>query len=372
MISITSEQFEFINGWNLSGSSTAVTNPDPSASIYLIRDGGWAVVDTNGVNQEEWMNLTSLGTFDDPTTDTAYYLQIDGGAPTDVVLPGPVNQGIKIYESGSFDYRNFFRIYLREPGKLYGFYDLLTEQNLTELTYRKYALPLTNGQDLKIENTEATASQYTGITITYFETPQSRTIGAGSFDFDIIIDGNSRTAEEIYERVQYELRLADDIDDDGTNARRGDTAEELLAFVGDTLVTSTGVYIDNFQPADTNRLEFVDATGITRTFPFVAAGTLFFNENLTGDTNAIYKLFFTNDDAGDNIGFDFGTQDAIIINQNNGNPITGSVSGQPSIDFDYDYDGNTQRGAASAGSDVPYTAVSLGLGTAQYVNSNLW
>jgi hypothetical protein len=94
---------------------------------------------------------------------------------------------------------------------------------------------------------------------------------------------------------------------------------------------------------------------------------LLFNTNLTNDSASIYKLFFTNDDAGDNTGRDFGTQDAIIIQSNNLQPITGSVDQSSSIAFNYDYDGNIQRGSDSSGSDVPFTGVALGLGTAQYV-----
>jgi hypothetical protein len=42
----------------------------------------------------------------------------------------------------NFDYRTFYKIYLREQGKIYGFYDLINEQNITALTFKKYALPL--------------------------------------------------------------------------------------------------------------------------------------------------------------------------------------------------------------------------------------
>ena len=66
ILSITTEQFEFINGWNLSGSLA-----DISASQYLVRDGGWAVVASDGNNAEEWMNLTTLGQFQS-ATDNAY------------------------------------------------------------------------------------------------------------------------------------------------------------------------------------------------------------------------------------------------------------------------------------------------------------
>lgn len=384
MISITTEQFELINGWNFSGSVA-----EPSASQYLIRDGGWAVVNLAGNNTEEWMNLTTLGQFSS-STDTAYYYQLEGtsslGAFPDTIFSGPVNQGIRIYASASadaqnFDYRGVFKIYLREQGATYGFYNLISEQNLTSLTYRKFALPLTNAEDLNISATddEITGSApYTGMSITYFTSSFERLIGATSRSFHVLIDGAGGTKQQIYEYVQKQLRSGSGFNiDSGDNFPSGVTgsvAEELLEFVGDTLktkyqstvggdiATSGGVYIDNFLTSDINTITFVDDTETERTFPFVAAGNLLFNDNLTGDSDAIYKLFFTSGSTGE-----FGTQDAVIINDNNDSPITGSVDGSASIAFSYDYDNNEQRGGGTSGSDVPFTGVSIGLGTAQYV-----
>ena len=382
VISITTEQFEFINGWNLSGSLA-----DISASQYLVRDGGWAVVNNAGNNTEEWMNLTTLGTFDDAAVDQAYYYQSQSGIISDTIFNGPVNQAIRVYASASaddqnFDYRTFFKVYLREQGKTYDFYDLIDEQNLTTLDYKKFALPLTNGNDLNISVTDDTitgSAPYTSMAINYTTSSFTQTIGGTEYSFKVQIDGGSGTKQQIYEYVQYQLRQASNIDSQGEIASgvTGSVAEELLEFVGDQLVAKAqsdvggtgagGVYIVNFQAADTNNLTFIDNSGATVNFPFVAAGSLLFNANLTGDSDAIYKIFFTNNDAGDDDGKDFGTQDAIIINDNSGAPITGSVDGSGSIAFDYDYDNNIQRGVASSGSDVPFTGVSLGLGTAQYV-----
>ena len=226
-------------------------------------------------------------------------------------------------------------------------------------------MPLSNGTDLKITNTDgdiSTLEPYTNMSITYFTESQTRTIGAGDFEFDIIIDGAAGTAEEIYEFVQWSLRQTTDIDADAGAEKRGDIAPELLAFVGDTLRGEPGVYIDNFQAADTNRLEFFDTGSVQRLFPFVAAGTIFFNNNLSGDSDAIFRLFFTSGSAGE-----WGTETAIIINDNSDTPIAGLVNGSSSLQFDYDYDGNGQRVSPSSGSDAPYTAVAIGLGAAQYV-----
>ncbi len=373
-VAITGEQFEVVNGWDFADATTK----------NFIRDAGWALRDAGGTLLEEYMNITSLGLFDDPLVDQAYYLQEDGGTPDQVVLPGEVNQAIQIFDSGvPFNYRDFFRIFLREEGKTYGFYDLNEEQNIVNLTFRKFALPLINAVDLKydindtdIDSTNdgtADIAPYSGMSIEYYDTDQSRTLGAtGTFQFRIIVDGNNGTAEQIYQFVQWSLRQEGNINDNGlTDPVRGYTAEELVEFIGDTLRTKTtsdgGVFIDNFRAEDTNRLEFSDNTGNIRVFPFVAAGSIIFNDNLQNDVSASYFVFFTNDDAGDDTGRDFGTADAIIIEDNDGDPITGSVDGQSSIGFSYDYDGNIQRGSTSSGSDAPFTAVALGLDTAQYV-----
>ena len=378
-VAITGEQFELVNDWDFLDIDTK----------NLIRDAGWALRDAGGDSLEEYMNITSLGLFDDPTTDQAYYLQEDGGTPDQIVLTGEVNQAIQIFDSvAPFNYRDFFRIFLREEGKTYGFYDLNAEQNITQLTFRKFALPLINAVDLKYDiddtdidsNSDGTADEapYSGMSIEYFDVDQSRTLGAtGTFQFRIIIDGNNGTAEQIYQFVQWSLRQELNINDNAgtdpgeTDEVRGDTAEELLEFIGDTLRTKLtadgGVYIDNFQAQDTNRLEFTDNSGEVRIFPFVAAGNLIFNDNLQGDTDARYFVFFTNDEAGDDAGNNFGTADAILIEDNSGDPITGDVDGQSQIGFDFDYDGNVQRGSGSDGTPAPFTGVALGLGTAQYV-----
>lgn len=110
------------------------------------------------------------------------------------------------------------------------------------------------------------------------------------------------TAEEIYEKVQYLLRQATDIDSTDQTVV-GETADGLLVFVGDTLVTGraipsnpngggSGVFIEGFDANDTNRLTFTDNTGTERTFPFVAAGSLLFNANLVNDSAGEYWMFF--------------------------------------------------------------------------------
>jgi hypothetical protein len=427
-VAITAEQFELVDGWTFLNAS----------SEQLIRDAGWAVRNTSGNIVEMWANITTLGAFD-AATDLAYYQQEVDGASTDIAFAGEVNQAVQIVDDPNgdgnyvdgFDYRTYFKIFLREENKTFDSYELISEQSptdeagLTQMTYRKYALPLSNGTDLNYVESDAnigTITPYTDIDIEYlvgnnFYTTDQGTYavddvvqdgagrwyictGAGTVDatdyadlgtmggagtatfsaysgerlingvyyaFNVIVDGNvdgtgnNALKQEIYEKVQYSLRQATDIDA-GAGSVIGKTADDLLFFEGDTLKTQPGVYIDDFNSADTNSLEFADVnfTGTYRTFPFVAAGDLLFNDVIQGDTTAKYWLFFTNDDAGTNAGNDFDTSGAIIIDDNSGTDITGDVSGQASISFDYDYDNNVQRGAGSDATDVPYTGIVIG------------
>jgi hypothetical protein len=354
-------QFDMIGDWDWGDQTTR----------ELIRDGGWAVKNSSGVSLEEYMNLTSLGSFLE-STDKAYYTQGDASAPTDVVLSDVVNQAIKVYgdaSHGSIDYRGDFILFLREEAKTYDKYDLLVAQNIAALTYKKYALPLSNASDaIKITHSDAEVAlaPYTNIDITYFASDQSKTIGAGSYPFRRIIEGDGKTLEQIYEKVMYQLRQTTDVDEGAGNVR-GDTADDLLWFVGDTLHTRKGVFIENIQSVDQNRIVFLDQNEVERVYPYASAGTLSFNAALQNDADAIYRMFFTNNDSGDNDGSDYGTDDAIIVNDNVGSPISGNVGGSSTINFDFDYDGNVQRGAASAGTDAPVTLVAIGLDTAQYV-----
>ena len=96
-------------------------------------------------------------------------------------------------------------------------------------------------------------------------------------------------------------------------------------------------------------------------------------------------MFFTTDDAGDNLGRDYGSEFAIVVNDATSptpNAIQGFVnasggathggsrtvnSGTTSITFTYDFDGNDQRGIASKGVAAPVTLVAIGAPTAQFV-----
>ena len=349
-ITITPEQFEFVKGWK----------PANDTTRNLLRACGWREIDQFGVTNREYMGIVSLGNID--AGDTAYY-SFDGDiSKTDFDFAGPVNQGIQTFgdfSNGDFDRRaDSLTTYIRTQGKLYG--SATTGSiGLSSLNYITNRFPLAEAVDTKItasDNDILTLAPYTGMSISYGNTVRS--IGDVDRNFKAVVDGNFGTAEQINEFVQYALRQATDIDENESGVV-GDLADSLTAFLGNTLKTRTGVYIDNFLPDDTNRIIFTDNGGVERTFPFVASGTFGFNANLASDNDAVYRVFFTDT---------FGTANATIVNDNSGAPLSGLVSGFESIGFDFDYDGNTQQ-SRTAGTDADITVVAIGLDSAQYVSA---
>ena len=214
-----------------------------------------------------------------------------------------------------------------------------------------------------------------------------REISVGStnfYAFTVAVDGDTTTANyndgaattaQIYEFVQYQLRQAADIDEVSPGTVIGKTAEALLSFVGDTLVTSSGVYVDSFKDTEINSIDFYDYSATVRRFDFTAFLIINFGQNLQDDEYAKYWVFFTNDDDGDNSGNDFGTANAVIVDDAAGTDMAGDVnntgpySPRASVSHSYNYDGNVQRGAASAGKDAPITVVAIGLDKGQYVQA---
>lgn len=377
MVAITPEQFEFVNGWE----------PLDDSTRKLLRTGGWREITPGGAVKREYAGVISLGNIDatDKTTgDRAYYAFASDTAETVFTWAGPVNEAVQTFgdaANGNFDKRTeLLTLYIREQGKVYGSQNT-TQIGVGELSYITYRFPLSESADLNIsanDTTISTTAPYTGMSITYNAVAQSSAslytsdLQGGPYDFGVIVDANGGSTREVYEFVQWSLRQSTNIDADVTGADKpGLLQDALLQFVGETLQTlnatnvdggGEGVAITDFDNNDTNNLIFRDNLAAIRTFPFVAAGTINFNDNLVNDGSAVYRMFFTTLPGAGN---DFGESGAVLVEDNSGTPISGTVS-SGSVSFDFDYDGNVQ-GGRSAGTNAAVTIVSIGLDSAQYV-----
>lgn len=359
-IDALSGQFQFgtdgatFNGWK----------PATDATRQMLRDGGWSEYNAAGQLARQYVGIVGLGTVS--TGSQLYYQKVLDGAASNFTFTDQCNEGIQVFgdaTNGNFDSRTYFKSYVREYGKKYKD-SVLADTGKTSTGAFLVNMLLSNEDDLKIQANDAamTGAPYNGINVSYYTANQTRTIGGVSRNFKIIINGNNATLEQIYTKIQYLLRQPTDINTSGTaGVKTGKIQSELLKFVGDTLVTSQSVYIDNIQAADSNRIEFYDDSNTLRTNPYTAAGTMTFNAPLQG-AGSSYRLIFTTLPGAGN---DFGESGAVTVNDAAGTPITGTIS-SGSISFTFDYDGNTQ-GGRTAGTDAAVTLIGIRPGSGKYV-----
>ena len=350
LIAITPEQFEWRYGWS----------PADDSSRSLIRTAGWAEFGTDNSTQlREYIGTISLGNIDgDQNQDeagnqhTVYYgwfnasTGVSVAGPFDYDFPGEVNQAVQTLDSDAFDYRsNVLRLFIRQEGKTFDQTDT-TDIGLSggsTLPFNTQRFPLVENNDLKIIGTGTEASpqfsdaiigaaraageKYTapnssgrdGSKIEYLATDQSSsTFGysedlfGGSQNFGVKITSESGvdgttplTNSELYAWVQYQLRQDSDIAL-GTTSLSGKLADELLAFVGDTLTTKqvtnieqsgdqTGTAILNINADDINNTQLLPtgAAATLKRFPFSTNIQVSFSQDILDDSaNAKVFLYY--------------------------------------------------------------------------------
>lgn len=330
----------------------------------MLRDGGWSEYSSGGSLQRQYAGFVGLGTVN--TGAQPYYHLVTTDSPTNFPFTDQFNVVVQVFgdaTNGNFDKRTYAKTFVREYNKKYKS-SILSDTGKTGTGAYLVNFLISNEDDLKIQVADGalSGSPYSGITVACYTANQSRTIGGASYNFKIIINGNNATLEQIYTKIQYLLRQNTDINTGGTaGSKIGKIQSDLLTFVGDTLVTSQSVYIDNILPADSNRIEFYDDTNTKRVNPYSSAGTITVNTPLIG-AGSSYRMFFTSPPGAGN---DFGEAGAITVNDASGTPITGTISGS-TINFTYDYDGNVQ-GGFTGGTDRAITLIGIRPGSGKYV-----
>ena len=407
MVAITSEQFEFIEGWRLTNPTVeTVEDAGLNDSIPLIRNGGWSEIDSGATTPNRtYMGVVTLGNIED---NHRVYRQFNSELKGDFTYDGPVNEAVRILESGGGSPFNFtdavdtFAVYIRSAPEVIstvntGFtYGKSTKADIgvSALTNQVFRFPLSEAVDPDITlldtsiNTGGSGlpnvAPYNDMAIDYYGTAQSVAVGASSFSFGVIIDANDNdtdanpTKAQIYAFVQYMLRQSVDISgatgtDLGTYI--GNTADVLLRFVGPDLKTiaqtstgapvgGTGVAIQDFNANDINDVQFVDNTGTERAFPFKSTITLQFNDNLINDANAEFFLFYNDLGSGNA----FGTGSAILVTADSGGELpAGSVEGF----VHQGAPGLAQGSATGTGASVASAGATVLTGVSGYAVSDL-
>ena len=214
------------------------------------------------------------------------------------------------------------------------------------------------------------ASIHSLITVEYFGTNQTRDINEDTVNENyryIITDASGNaTVAQIYEKMQYLMRQATDIDS-GAGTVTGKTADVLIFFIGDTLNGLAGTVIDGLnanQYPSVTYLEFGTTTPAIN-YPTIASGTIVFGAN-AGSGDFKFWMFFrnTSQDA-------YGTATAVLVDDKDNADITGTYSGSP-VNWSFAYTSNNQAGRAGNGTDgdQDVTVIGIGLSGGQWVKTD--
>lgn len=372
-IDAKSGQFQF----GTDGSSFSGWKPANDTTRQALRDGGWSEFTSNGTLARQYVGIVSLGEVS--ANAQLYYQRAAADAPLNFTFTDEVNEGIQVFGNATadpstttFDKRAFFRAFAREEQKTYSSSTLADTGQTATGAYTVNVL-LSNGDDLNtlVADAGIGVAPYTGITVSYYSSARSIDINdpGDNFPFSIIVEGNGATLQEIYTKVQYLLRQDNDINSaavDSAGTVNGKTANDLMFFVGPDLYCRQGVFVQNIDPEFLNNIYFFDDNNVARQYNFASAGNLNFNSFLTSGGTGYYRMYITDSVVGDN---DYGTATAITVNDKDGNPIAGTISGAV-IPFTFAYDTNTQGGRSvftSPAGDVGVTVVAGNIGVAKPV-----
>lgn len=386
-IDAKSGQFEF----GFDGSRYSDWRPANDTTRNMLRDGGWneyqaagtpdiAGTSATGDLARRYVGIVSLGNVSEGAQ--LYYQTVDAdGGQTNFVYTDEANQGVQVYGDATvdattttFDTQTFFKAFCREEGFTYASSTLADTAQTGTGAYTVNVL-LSNSTDLNIVNTDAEitgaqAATYANIDVSYYTVSQAIDINSPSddFDFRIIVDGDNKTLQQIYTKVQYLLRQNSDINSAVTNSIgtvTGQTADALMYFVGPDLYCSTSVFIQNLRAQDVNNVFFFDQGGTQRTYNYSASLSLNFNSFLTSGGTGYYTVYITDSEVGAN---DYGTATAIILDKTDGSDIAGAITSS-TLNFSVAYDTNSQGGrvGSSSGPDIPITVVAGNKGVAKPV-----
>jgi hypothetical protein len=215
--------------------------------------------------------------------------------------------------------------------------------------------------------------------VSYEVHPGERQIGTTYYLFSRIIDAATATLSQTYQWGARTERKSTDVNDningDGFGTVYGQLAKHLFqdkgaGFDGTILKLAEGVFVDDPAAAEANNILFfphsLDGTypnsnqGVQ--YPFTVNLEVIMSSNLVGGQ---LTIFFANDDAGSNLGYDFDTDNAIVVKEDDLTDIDVTIT-SATMNFTYDYDVNVQRGAGSNGEDAPLKCVAIYPGSGEW------
>jgi len=255
-----------INGWE----------PEDAATTNAIRDTAMEIRPTATGAATKIYALWRSGDLDDTLDTFKFWPSSDAAitAPVAAVMSGYINQLFLVYDVDGAD--NTF------TGNTVTWFTRCAEEGKTivmeehNVSYAEI-IPVSaaNAIDPKLVATDATdfnAGIYANIDITDDTLAYSGDVNSVSYDFDLLIAGDSQTTQTVHEKVNWLLRQITDINQGDAGVLRGDKQWPITTFSGDVFTVQG--YMINYQVAQRNELRYVDIIPVTRSWPSIYTLTI--------------------------------------------------------------------------------------------------
>jgi hypothetical protein len=329
-------------------------------SKQRIKSTGFREYLSNGTLSEEWFGITSPpGGLPDTAVPFYTFDSTPDGVATNFTFLGVINEPILVlnYDGATLvDNRDNLKIFVKEWGMVYASADLASVSRTSMGGYSQ-AFGLSTTIDDKITHAEweieDTNNPYMDMTISWTTVPATQVFlpGGAAKPFTASIDNSVSQMNrfQIYEMIQWFSRRPTNVNTSLDYTVIGKLIRTDFAyFIGDVLYVRAKIV--GLLPNDSNFVVFIDDTGTSNTFPSIASGQFVFNSTIQAATGVTYTLLFANPSA--TVGDEWGKVGAVIVNDKDGVPITGTLpNGTALLNFSFDYGGNVQ-GGRTGGTDA--------------------
>lgn len=350
-----------------------------AADVKKLRGTGMVWRSASGAVNRIYFGARTLGNVE--ATSQVYRQLTAGGAPVDFSYPGPVDEMFQVFGTtangdagaGNFDSRTYMAMSIRSFGMDHD-RKTLADSGITIMDGFSGGIGLgeqahltTGNYDLVDVYGGSAVAPFTGLTLEKLAAPQTETgFNEGSGDFTWVL--NNTGGATLDECIAFFDALAgtDNDIDAGAGTTNGKRVSTWYTYDAEKhIVTRSGagdgkgLFIEGLLGADKLRVVSTTDAGTTRTYPFYPLIQIPVGANAQADANAWLHVYFK--DVGAN---DFGTAGAITVKDKNGVDVKGLVGGQATINFEFDYDGDTLGGPAGTDKWIVIEVEGNGLATA--------
>lgn len=339
-----------------------------SGTLSTVGGTGAGTIATVATGEDLYANIYTLGLLESGTTNTVYVQQINPELTNNQITQywptGHIDILVKAKESNVLIDSGALKIFVRE------YTDLFSHFTTNVSSGGRNPIPLGTSDDTNNKTLSSTVATWNDVTITFGTFLRNVNDGGGMRMYNVEISCGARTTVlQVYERLKLITSrnsgftfnsIPGQFYQHANDSYVENVSAPFGSFAGGKFFGARGVFLANIPSNDINNVVMLDSDNTPRAYPVTAAGTFLFNSVLQADPNAFYTVFFTTTPSGN-----YGTKDAIIVNNSVNLPLTGKVNGSASIVWSFDYTFNNQGGRAP-NTDATITIVVAGLSTGYY------